>query len=765
MHGADPPTRAPAGTAALNDPQRAAVEHEAGPLLVFAGAGSGKTRVITHRIARLLEHHRVPPYRVLAVTFTNKAAAEMRARVSALAGPEVTSDLWAGTFHAVCARLLRRYHAEVGLERSFTIYDDSDQRALVARVAKTLGYDDRQHPPKQVLSWIHAQKREARAPGEAEPILPAHAAAAEIYGGYQRALAAANAVDFDDLLLHVMRLAESESPAGSELRARFSHVLVDEFQDTNAVQYRLVRALAARERNVCVVGDDDQSIYRWRGADVRIILGFRRDFPDAAVVKLEQNYRSTANVVRAALAVIEPAREREPKRLWTASPPGDPICIRGVRDEREEATMVVRQVAEERARGVGPRDIAVFYRTHAQSRVLEEAFRGARIPYQVIGGHRFFDRAEVKDLLAYLRLIANPRSDADLLRVVNVPTRGIGDKTIDRVLSVAAARGTSAWDAIDAAASELGSGPRSRLVAFRDAVAELRRAAPGITVHDLAERVLETTGYRAALVKADDAESDARLENLAELLGSIQEWEDETRGAGREPELADYLERVALASAVDLAGDEGAVSLMTVHAAKGLEFRVVLLTGMEEEVFPYRGLDGAAPEELDEERRLAYVAITRARERLVASFATLRTLFGRTRWGEPSRFLEALPSEIVRGEGLARDFGQRRASSRRAPGERWVEPEEAACSASAWGDDPAREVTTARPTGAAARSAEPAEAPAAGPRLRRGDAVRHARFGRGVVESGDGASIVSVRFATVGTKRIDARFLERAAPS
>jgi DNA helicase II / ATP-dependent DNA helicase PcrA len=736
----------------LNEPQADAVSQVEGPLLVFAGAGSGKTRVITYRIANLLATHRVPPYRILAVTFTNKAAGELKARVERLASAEVVRDLWAGTFHSVCARLLRRYHEHAGLERSFVIYDDADQKAVLARVMKALDVDDKRYPPRWVLSKIHAEKREGRLPEQVGPER-ADALLLELFQHYQAALRRANAVDFEDLILYAMRLAEDqESPAGRELRDRFRYILVDEFQDTNLSQYRLVRALAAHSRNLCVVGDDDQSIYRWRGADVRIIRGFRTDFPDASVVKLEQNYRSSANIVAAALGVIEPALSREPKKLWTAAPKGDAVRVRGVRDERDEAVFVVRTVRSELARGVDASQMAVFYRVHAQSRVLEEAFRSENLPYQIIGGMRFFERAEVKNLLAYLRLIDNPRSDADLLRVINVPARGIGDKTVAVLTDAAAENTSSVWEALREvlAQGELAGGARSKLGGFRELIENLREEASRLAPSELAARVLEATGYRARLREEDSAEGDARLENLEELVGSIKDYEEEAHQAGETPALSGYLERVSLVSPTDAMKDVPSVSMMTVHAAKGLEFTTVFLTGMEEAVFPYRGLEGNEPEELDEERRLAYVAVTRARQRLFITHAGARTLFGRTRYLEPSRFLRDLPREAIAIEGVppfaaatssfAAPFpggGARQLlrmpdddAPKLRPGERTVDRE-------AFADEPQR---LPRP----------------------GDRVTHAKYGTGVVERVDLGMEPKVvaHFATWGKRTILARFLE-----
>lgn len=638
----------------LNAPQQQAVAHVQGPLLVFAGAGSGKTRVITYRIANLLAQYNVPPYRILAVTFTNKAAAEMKERLVALGSEELVRDLWVGTFHSVCCRLLRRYHEEVGLKRNFIIYDDGDQKALMARIIRSEGLDERLHQPKAMLSKIHRQKQEGIAPDQVKLAGGDDEIWLDLYHRYERALLTANAVDFDDLILHVLRIAESDGFAGRELRERFDYVLVDEFQDTNAIQYRLVRALASRG-NLCVVGDDDQSIYSWRGADIRNIRDFKRDFPKACVVKLEQNYRSSGHIVKAALGVISRSLGREPKELWTEAEPGARVLICGTSDERAEAGLVVESVQRELRNGTAAEQIAVFYRINAQSRVFEEAFRGARVPYQVIGGMRFFERAEIKDVMSYLRLIENPMSDGDLVRVINTPARGIGAKTLERLLQTAHARAQSAFDALDAVIvdTSLGAGPRKKLAAFRKLMLELRQRAPNLRPAELAREVVSRTNYREALQQADTPEADARIENLEEFIGSLEEYEADAEAAGEEASLAGYLERVSLIADIDSSEDAGAVSMMTVHSAKGLEFESVYLTGMEEKVFPYRGIDGEAPEELEEERRLAYVAITRARRHLTITHAGTRTLFGQTRYQQPSRFLANLPDDVVEVRGRA----------------------------------------------------------------------------------------------------------------
>jgi len=641
----------------LNAPQREAALHVGGPLLVFAGAGSGKTRTITFRIANLLASHRIAPYRILAVTFTNKAAQEMRHRLAQLVGEELTRDLWVGTFHGICAKFLRRYHDAVGLSRNFVIYDDSDQKAVVQRLVKEFELDDRRYPARAVLSAISGAKQDGKDPAEHELGDGFDPNLVRLGREYQAALRRSNAVDFDDLLLYVLRLVEDQnSPAGADLCRRFDHVLVDEFQDTNWVQYRIVRALSGVTRNLCVVGDDDQSIYRWRGADVRIIRGFRKDFPETLVVKLEQNYRSTGNIVQAALGVIAPATTREPKELWTSSPAGAPVVVHGTSDERDEAAFVSRGLLAARAAGISPADLAVFYRIHAQSRVLEEALRGANLPYQIIGGTKFFDRAEVKDMLSYLRLIENPQSDMDFLRVVNVPARGIGQKTVERLMDIAAENAQSLSDALGSALTDgtLTGAAAPKLGRFHELLDELRRASQHLSPSELLERTLEETGYKSLLEQEDTAESDARLENLAELVGSLREYEAEAPETGEAPTLTGYLERVSLVSPTDAMKDEPKVSLMTVHAAKGLEFEHVWLTGMEEETFPYRGLDGSDPEELDEERRLAYVAITRAKKRLFVSHAGSRFLFGKTRYQAPSRFLSDLPESAIERSGQTR---------------------------------------------------------------------------------------------------------------
>ena len=804
----EPADPEPAGPAhLLNEYQAEAAGHVDGPLLVFAGAGSGKTRVITYRIANLVAVHRIPPYRILAVTFTNKAAGEMRHRLDDLIGPELARDLWVGTFHAICARLLRRHHDAAGLPRAFVIYDDGDQRAVMSRVVKELNIDDKRFPPRQLLGAIHKHKQEAQAPEDLPRANFYDDLVVRAYEAYERHFKAAGALDFDDLMLRVLRLAEDpDSTAGTDLRRRFGHVLVDEFQDVNQVQYRLVRALSREHGNLCVVGHDDQSIYKWRGADVRIVRGFRKDNPNARVVKLEQNYRSTENVVAAALGVIAPSRDREPKELWTSNEKGAPIEVVATASERDEAAFVAGRVRDLLSQDVSPGEIAVFYRVHAQSRVLEEVMRAERVPYVVYGGHRFFERAEIKDLLSYLRVLVNPLSDVDLARIVNVPSRKIGGSTVDKLLAFASGRGTSAYEAIVplCQSSELATAPKKALARFYTLMEELRSDLTGLlppSPRALADRVLDATGYRDWLKADGSAEAEARLQNVEELVGSIAEYEIELEAAGEVPTVEGYLERITLATAGDDAGDAPRVCLMTVHAAKGLEFRHVFITGMEEDLFPFRSQDRERDDD-DEERRLAYVAITRARVGLVVTHAQRRMIFGTTRYGIPSRFLRDVPPSVIEtmatslygsvGGGGGGSSGGGSGMSSGKFGDR-----------SGWGSQvqaprapapplPTSGVRSPMPLFAVPLPMHPPKAPAPQRERERqpgerfverdvdasqlsgevatigsvapGTRVAHGSFGIGVVRALDGGSdpTATVRFTGWGDKRIKLRFLQLA---
>jgi DNA helicase-2/ATP-dependent DNA helicase PcrA len=650
----------------LNEEQRAAVAHGDGPLMVLAGAGTGKTRVLVQRIARLVESG-VEPWAILAVTFTNKAAGEMRHRLREMMG-EGADAMWIGTFHATCARLLRRYADKVGLTRSFVIFDDADQVKLIERLLKETGLDD-QVSPRTILGRIDRAKNRGIDPrasktGTYDDVID------RVYPLYQTQLAKENAVDFNDLLLKVLALFDDEATA-RQLAVRFRHVLVDEFQDTNKVQYDLVTRFAGATRNLTVVGDDDQSIYAWRGAEPRNLLDFDRDFPDAKVIKLEQNYRSTQTILDAANGIIHKNVDRHDKALWTDKGMGEPIETYQAGDERGEAYFIaqsIRRLLDDGPRS--PSEIAILYRTNAQSRVLEEHLRAARVPAKVVGAVSFFERKEVKDVIAYLRLLGNPSADSAFERIVNVPARGIGETTVDRLRAAARASGAGLIDAARLGArgevSGLGAAARKKLIGFVELVDGLADViAQGASVAETIIQVIERSGMRGKLEADDNAESRDRLDNLAELVTTASDFDDEgvdrigPRPSGQGPAevtndddgdghagtVNDFLERIALSSAGDQTASEQVV-LMTIHVAKGLEWPIVFLAGLEDGLFPsLREREGTSEDAaLEEERRLAYVAITRAREQLVLTHARTRRVWGEFRMQTPSRFLDDLPS-------------------------------------------------------------------------------------------------------------------------
>jgi DNA helicase-2/ATP-dependent DNA helicase PcrA len=633
----------------LNEEQRAAVEHGAGPLMVLAGAGTGKTRVLVHRIARLVETG-AEPWGILAVTFTNKAAGEMRQRLRHLLG-EAADAMWIGTFHATCARLLRRHGEAVGLTRSFVIFDDDDQIKLIERLLKETGLDD-QVSPRTILSRIDRAKNRnvdpcAQKLGIYDDVIE------RIYPLYQAQLAKENAVDFNDLLLKVLKLFELEK-TGAALRNKFRHVLVDEFQDTNRVQYDLVSKFAEGTRNLTVVGDDDQSIYAWRGAEPRNLLDFDRDFPDARVIKLEQNYRSTQTILDAANGIIRKNVDRHAKSLWTDRGGGEPIEIYPAMEERSEAFFVaqsIRRLLDDSDLPLAPRDIAILYRTNAQSRVLEEHLRAAKVPAKVVGAVSFFERKEVKDVIAYLRLLGNAAADSAFERIVNVPARGIGETTVDRLRAAARANGSGLLDAARhgrrGEIAGLGVGPRKKLQSFVELVDGLTDVIQqGASVAETIIQVVDRSGLRAKLEADGTTESRDRLDNLAELVTIASDFDDEND----EPRtIEEFLERIALSSAADQSPDDQQVVLMTIHIAKGLEWPIVFLTGLEDGLFPsLRGREEQSEDAaLEEERRLAYVAITRARERLVMTYARSRRVWGEIRGSMPSRFLADLPADSL----------------------------------------------------------------------------------------------------------------------
>jgi DNA helicase-2/ATP-dependent DNA helicase PcrA len=633
--------------APLNPPQREAVTTTKGPLLVLAGAGSGKTRVIAHRIAYLLAVEGIGPRHVLAVTFTNKAAEEMRNRVADLLLPAGIRPPLIGTFHSACVRILRERAGQAGLKASFVIYDEDDRQALVKEALRELDLDERTLTPATVVQRISHCKNQMLSPGDVEQMArtPREERIASLYRRYEHKLQAAGALDFDDLLLRVVRLLEAVPEALRWYRAVWTHVLVDEYQDTNRAQYRIVQLLTEEHRNLCVVGDPDQSVYRWRGADLRNILDFEKDYPDCRVVALEQNYRSTKRILDIASAVIVNNTARKDKRLWTENPEGERALVYRAWDENEEAAFVAQKIRAAHREGRAYQEIAVFYRTNAQSRVLEDALRRASIPYLIVGGVRFYERREIKDVVAYLRLISNPLDDVAFRRAVAAPARGIGKATLDRLADAARVTGAPLLAACAALPADIAGKPRRALEEFARLVARLGERRGALPVPALIDEVCAASGYRDALKAERTAEAEARLENLEELVAASEEFIATEQAAGAGPAtLEGFLDSIALVADTDeIDAEAGGVTLMTLHSAKGLEFPVVFLTGLEEGVFPH-SRSMLEPEELEEERRLCYVGITRARKQLMLSYALHRRIQG---YGvaEPSRFLLEIPEE------------------------------------------------------------------------------------------------------------------------
>ena len=727
----------------LNPAQRDAVTTTEGPLLVLAGAGSGKTRVLTYRIAHLVRDRGVSPAAVLAITFTNKAAGEMRERLETLIGA-AARPMWVMTFHAFCVRILRADGARLGFTRSFTIYDDDDTRRLLASVAAELDLDPKRYPPKAIANRISAAKNELIGPEEYESraTLPPEKVTARAYHVYQQRIAAANAMDFDDLLVNADRLLREHPEVLEFYQDRFRYILVDEYQDTNHAQYEIVRRLASRDRNIMVVGDDDQSIYSWRGADIRNILEFERDYPDATVIRLEQNYRSTETILAAANAVVANNRGRAPKTLWTANAGGEAIIRYTATDERDEARFaaeeVERLVREERRSYA---EFAVFYRTNAQSRVVEDLFLRAGVPYRLVGGTRFFERAEIRDVLAWLRVTVNPADVQSLVRVME-KRQGIGKTTIDTLRARSIEASITLAEAIERAGDEgwLSTGPSRRIAELAADLAEARSVA-GDTLRERVEAIVGLSGLIGQFTAENTHESLGRVENIREFFGVVEEYDEQHE----DPEartLDAFLEWAALRTDLDEAeAVDHAVTLMTLHSAKGLEFPVVFLLGMEDSIFPHANsmFDQGG---LEEERRLCYVGITRARERLYLVHATRRMLFGQTQYNLPSMFISEIPEEHVRVEGVgSAGFGS--SAPGRGRGGRG--------GAVRWGGAPEREAAGGgRVFGSGVPRQRVAEERLV---LAPGDVVAHKVFGRGTVLSVTGDK-VSVSFAEGGTKNL-----------
>lgn len=647
----------------LNPAQVEAVTYGDGPLLVLAGAGSGKTRVLTCRVAYLLKEMRIPPHRILAITFTNKAAREMRERVEALV-PEVSRDIWIFTFHAACLRILRRQEEFFGRNRNFVIYDEDDKLTVVKDCLKELDLDDKKFPPRAVAGAISQAKNQLLDAGEFEQYAYDYfnRVVSDVYRLYQDKLRRNNAVDFDDLIFLTVRLFKTYPQVLTYYQERFRYILVDEYQDTDHGQYVLVKLLAGAHRNLFVVGDPDQGIYSWRGADIKNIMSFERDYPEAAVIKLEQNYRSTGSILEAANNIIKNNENRKDKRLWTAAGSGAPPVSYFCEDEHAEADYVAGKILQlKELEGRSYRDFAVLYRTHAQSRVIEEIFVRAGIPYTVIGGLRFYDRKEIKDILAYLKLILNNREAVSLARIINVPKRGIGQASFNKIATYAEKNAMTLLEALERAPEITGLSAKVKVKCL-ELGAILRRLteeSSQVSVTDLARAVMEQTGYRQELQAENTVESRTRLENLDEFISVTMEFDRHAE----EKDLGSFLENIALVTDLDKYNEDAdLVALMTLHSAKGLEFPVVFLTGLEEGIFPHsRSLP--EPGELEEERRLCYVGVTRAMERLYLTHCWRRTIYGTERYNKPSRFLEEIPPHLLSSEDLPVD-----AKGRRRPG-------------------------------------------------------------------------------------------------
>ncbi len=642
----------------LNPQQRIAVENTEGPLLVLAGAGSGKTRVLTYRVAHLMEKG-VPAWKILAITFTNKAAKEMAERVQALTG-EAGSEAWISTFHACCARILRRDIEKLGYKRQFAIYDEDDRMSVIKAVLKELNLGDKEYPPKAVKAAISDAKNRMLSPEEwlrdaGDDFR--NRKYYEAYRLYERTLRGNNALDFDDLLVKTLELLAEQPPVLEYYQNRFDYILVDEYQDTNRAQYELVRLLTGKKRNLCVVGDDDQSIYGWRGADIRNILDFEKDFPDAKVVKLEQNYRSTGNILDAANQVIAHNQGRKEKALWTQAGEGEKIALYHALDERDEAAFIAAMTRKLIAHGARAGDVAVLYRTNAQSRVLEEAFVRGGIPYHVYGGQKFYERKEVKDLIAYMRALVNPDDDVSLRRIINEPKRGIGETTVEALQSYASSAEMSLMSAVlDVENAPLSARPKKLIGEFAELMIDLTEALYEKTASEFLEFMIDKTGYVRALEAVKSDENAARIENIRELQGAVTEFERLNPEGG----LADFLENVALVADTDSLNEGGgSVTLMTLHSAKGLEFDNVFLPGMEENIFPLARAS-YDDELMEEERRLAYVGITRAKKRLFLSHARSRALYNSRSANELSRFVSEIPARLLTD-------GTQRGDARRVP--------------------------------------------------------------------------------------------------
>ena len=636
----------------LNEPQREAVLHTDGPLLILAGAGSGKTRVLTHRIAYLIDERGVNPWNILAITFTNKAAEEMRQRVDSLVSFGAES-IWVSTFHSACVRILRRFIDRLGYDNRFTIYDTDDQKTLMKEVCRKVDIDTKVYKERNLLAAVSSAKNEMILPDEFELNAGGdfgQLKIAKVYREYEAQLKANNAMDFDDLLVKTVQLLETQPDVLEYYQERFRYIMVDEYQDTNTVQFRLVRLLAGKYRNLCVVGDDDQSIYKFRGANIRNILDFEHEFPDAHVVRLEQNYRSTGNILNAANGVIRNNRNRKEKTLWTDNGEGEKIQLRQFDTAFDEAEYIAEDIKKEVQEGASYNDSAVLYRTNAQSRLFEEKFIAMNIPYKIVGGINFYARREIKDLLAYLKTVDNGQDDLAVRRIINVPKRGIGLTTINRIQESADERGIGFYEALLAPELIPGVGRSvSKLDSFAALIEYFKGQTEKESITDLLREIIEKTGYVESLEAEDKVEAESRIENIDELVNKAAAYEEDCQDRGEEASLSGFLEEVALVADIDsLDEDQDYVVLMTLHSAKGLEFPHVYLAGMEDGLFPsYMTITSDDNEDLEEERRLCYVGITRAEEKLTLTCARRRMVRGETQFNKMSRFIKEIPMELI----------------------------------------------------------------------------------------------------------------------
>lgn len=738
----------------LNKPQKEAVFHTEGPLLILAGAGSGKTRVLTHRIAYLIEEKGVNPWNILAITFTNKAAEEMRQRVDSLVGIGAES-IWVSTFHSMCVRILRRYIDRLGYDNRFTIYDTDDQKTLMKEVCRKTDIDTKRFKERMLLSVISSAKNEMILPEEFELNAGGdfvQLKIAKVYKEYEAQMRANNALDFDDLLVKTVQLLETQPDVRENYQERFRYIMVDEYQDTNTVQFRLVSLLAGKYRNLCVVGDDDQSIYKFRGANIRNILDFEKEFSDAKVIKLEQNYRSVGNVLEVANSVIRNNKGRKEKTLWTDNEKGEKIRLRQFDTAYDEAQFIAEDIKDETAQGANYSDHAVLYRTNAQSRLLEEKFVAMNIPYKIVGGINFYSRREIKDVLSYLKTIDNGKDDLAVRRIINVPKRGIGLTTINRIQESAAARGIGFYDALSAPNLIPGIGrSASKLDSFAALIEYFKGRSEESGVTDLLTEVIEKTGYTESLEADDPEELEARVQNIDELVSKAAVYEESCSDRGERPTLSGFLEEVALVADIDsVAEDRDYVILMTLHSAKGLEFPHVYLAGMEDGLFPsYMSISGDDPEELEEERRLCYVGVTRAEEKLTLTCARMRLVRGERQYNSMSRFIKEMPSALIdtgkREGGFSQNvsLGEKRTYSSEVSGYK----------RSAYAQKPAF-AAIQKGSGLMAKKSE-------GLSYGVGDRVRHVKFGDGTVteiKEGGRDYEVTVQFDTAGVRKMFALF-------